>query len=264
MFFPTLDADSYKPQSYNLAEDRDSHVAIKGSGDPDPVEEDSSASRGSFHGGMDQTRRHRTAFTREQLAHLEQEYCKESYVSRPRRCELAAALNLPETTIKVWFQNRRMKDKRQRHTLGWPNPMDPTLYAYMMSQAAASLPYTFLPHMPLHLYSPMGLNTGAPATGPFSSPLRPLDSLRFSHPPYPRPDLLASLRQPTFYSAAHGLHHPSSCLCILCTGNSGSHRGPTLLRGSASQGDGLLNPNPSVVKPAVVPLDRREEIPLSR
>ena len=44
--------------------------------------------------------------------------------------------------LQVWFQNRRMKDKRQKMTLAWPCG-DPILAAYVLQAAAASgnLPY---------------------------------------------------------------------------------------------------------------------------
>ncbi|XP_066497418.1 homeobox even-skipped homolog protein 2 [Hoplias malabaricus] len=169
---------------------------------------------GSNNSNSDQVRRYRTAFTREQIGRLEKEFYRENYVSRPRRCELAAALNLPETTIKVWFQNRRMKDKRQRLAMSWPHPADPSFYTYMMTHAAAtgSLPYPFHSHVPLHYYPHVGVTAAAAAaSSPFASSIRPLDTFRALSHPYSRPELLCGFRHPGLYqspaaAAAAGLN----------------------------------------------------------
>ncbi|NWI96905.1 EVX2 protein, partial [Pitta sordida] len=66
---------------------------------------------------------------------------------------------------QVWFQNRRMKDKRQRLAMSWPHPADPSFYTYMMTHAAAtgSLPYPFHSHVPLHYYPHVGVTAAAAA-----------------------------------------------------------------------------------------------------
>ncbi|XP_017773586.1 PREDICTED: segmentation protein even-skipped-like [Nicrophorus vespilloides] len=65
-------------------------------------------------------RRYRTQYSPDQLANLEKEYNRDNYVTRQKRKELADMLGLHESKIKVWFQNRRMKDKRTRVVYPWP------------------------------------------------------------------------------------------------------------------------------------------------
>lgn len=58
-------------------------------------------------------KRARTAYTSDQLKELEMEFGQSQYISRTKRIELADRLKLTDRQIKIWFQNRRMKQKKE-------------------------------------------------------------------------------------------------------------------------------------------------------
>ncbi|NXF32846.1 PV1 protein, partial [Nyctibius bracteatus] len=58
-------------------------------------------------------RRLRTAFSAEQLSTLESSFQRQRYLGAAERRRLARRMRLSEVQIKTWFQNRRMKLKRQ-------------------------------------------------------------------------------------------------------------------------------------------------------
>ncbi|KAL6115028.1 barhl1 [Pungitius sinensis] len=58
-------------------------------------------------------RKARTAFSEQQLTRLEKSFHKQKYLSVQDRMELASSLQLSDTQVKTWYQNRRTKWKRQ-------------------------------------------------------------------------------------------------------------------------------------------------------
>ncbi|NXK82356.1 NKX31 protein, partial [Amazona guildingii] len=65
-----------------------------------------------------QAKRSRAAFSHSQVLELERKFSHQRYLSAPERARLARTLQLTETQVKIWFQNRRYKTKRKEVASG--------------------------------------------------------------------------------------------------------------------------------------------------
>lgn len=92
----------------------------------------------------------RTAFSREQVAELEKKFQDKKYLSSNERGELAEKLKLSDMQVKTWFQNRRMKFKRQSEEAEME--MKASKYSFSSFMPYGNMMYGYMQNSPTYGY----------------------------------------------------------------------------------------------------------------
>ncbi|NWT37880.1 NKX26 protein, partial [Chroicocephalus maculipennis] len=150
-----------------------------------PLEAEEKKADPYHHPKQRQRRKPRVLFSQAQVFELERRFKQQKYLSAPEREHLASALKLTSTQVKIWFQNRRYKCKRQRQDKSLElaaHPLPPRRVAvpvlvrdgkpclggsqpYPTPYSVTAGPYSYSSYYSAYSSSPYGASYGGGYTG---------------------------------------------------------------------------------------------------
>ena len=161
----------------------------------------------SLHAGSSamkhKKRRPRALFSHAQVYELERRFTVQKYLTAHEREQLATMLHLTETQVKIWFQNRRYKNKRQQMEQARLSPKGCKDLKDCTTLTGSPLSGDFKPqNFPVATVPPFGLSLTSPQTVPHTPTHVCTPDGYFRYP--------ASLMKPNFPTLSTSLYYPPS------------------------------------------------------